>query len=150
MIFIVFSFVFYKGIGWIGCRGGFAEMHWRNWSSKPHQKLIWFIPHKKRVITIQKLLGNRMLACRSDFGTGQNFFENLDFLVFSVFFDGFHSIFIGFLMGIRAPLGLKSKKSKKNSKILDRSKKIFFGKVENIFEYQDRRKISLRIEWEHS
>ena len=78
----LFSFVFYKGIGWIGCRGGFAEMRWRSWSSKPHQKLIWIILPKKRVITIQKLSGNGVLASRSDFGPGLNFFENSDFSFF--------------------------------------------------------------------
>ena len=93
MYFHWFSFVFYKGIGWIGCRGGFAEMRWRSWSSKPHQKLIWIILPKKRVITIQKLSGNGVLASRSDFGTGAIFLKIWIFR-FLEDFDDFLLVFL--------------------------------------------------------
>ena len=57
-------------------------MCWRGRSPKPHQKLIWSILPKKRVITIQKLFGNRVLASRSDFGVAPKFSENSDFSIF--------------------------------------------------------------------
>ena len=56
---------------------------------------------------------------------------------------------IPFIIWVRIS-GISEKSSKNMFWIKKSIEKIFFGKVGNFFEHQDRSKNSLRIEWKHS